>query len=414
MTASRTGSLLVTAAAVTLLTLAACAAARTAPQDGRQAVVLVSLDGFHPDYLRRLDAPNLRALAGRGVAARWMEPVFPSNTFPNHYTIVTGLLPAHHGIVDNHFVDPVDGVRFRYSAPEAREARWWGGEPLWVTAERQGVRSASFFWPGSDIEDGRRRPSIWRRYDGRVPNETRVDSVLAWLRREGPDRPRFVTLYFSDVDHWGHERGPDSPELAAAVARVDSMIGRLVEGLRRQRQENLVNIIIVSDHGMASLSRDRLVILDDYVHRDSVYAISLGSTINLRMRPGMTPERVVQALAAAPRVHVYQRERTPGRWRYRDNPRIADVTGVMDAGWLLTTRAAVAARRDDELGGAHGFDNADSTMRATFIAAGPAFRSGVVVEPFQNLHVYELICGILGIAPSRNDGSPDSTRAMLR
>ncbi len=415
MSARWTGRVRHASAAVTLLTLAACTAGRTAPQGGAggaaQAVILVSLDGFHPDYLRRLEAPNLNALAARGVRARWMVPSFPSNTFPNHYTIVTGLLPAHHDIVDNHFVDPVDGARFRYSAPEARQARWWGGEPLWVTAERQGVRSASFFWPGSDIEDAGRRPSIWRRYDGRVPNEERVDSVLAWLRREGPDRPRFLTLYFSDVDHWGHEKGPDAPELAAAVARVDSMIGRLVAGIRRQGQDGEVNIVIVSDHGMAPLSRDRLVVLDDYLDRDSVYAVSLGSTINLRMRPGMTPERVVQALSAAPHVRVYPRAHTPGRWRYRDNPRIADVTGVTDAGWLLTTRAAIAASRN-ELGGTHGFDNTDSTMRATFLAAGPAFRRGVVVEPFQNLHVYELICGILGLTPAPNDGSADSTRAM--
>jgi predicted AlkP superfamily pyrophosphatase or phosphodiesterase len=414
MTARWTGRLLFATAAVTALTLVACAAARTAPQRGAQTVILVSLDGFHPDYLRRLEAPNLRALAARGVRARWMEPVFPANTFANHYSIVTGLYPAHHGIVDNHFVDPIDGARFRYTAPEARQARWWQGEALWTTAERQGVRTASFFWVGSDVDDPAKRPHTWKLFDNDVPNASRVDSVLAWLAFPAAERPRFITLYFSDTDHWSHQSGPGSPELAAAVLHLDSMIGRLVEGIRRLGVGDAVNIIVVSDHGQAEVSPDRVVVLDDYLDRDSVHALSLGSTINLRMRPGMTPERAVQALSAAPHVRVYARERTPERWRYRDNPRIADVTGVMDAGWLLTTRAALAAQRGDALRGAHGFDNADSTMRALFVAAGPAFRRGALVEPFSSVHVYELLCRILGITPAANDGSPDSTRAMLR
>lgn len=399
--------------AVTALTVATLGAGRDVPQGGSPIVVLISVDGFHPDYLERYRAPNLRALAQRGVRARWMVPAFPSNTFPNHYTIVTGLLPARHGIVDNHFVDPSDGTRFRYSAPEARQGRWWQGEALWTTAERQGVPAAAFFWPGSDTDDPAKRPRIWKRYDGDVPNAARVDSVLAWLTLPEADRPRFLTLYFSDVDHWGHETGPDSPEAGAAVLRVDSMIGRLVAGIRRQRLEDRVNLVIVSDHGMAALSADRIVVLDDYVDRESVNAISLGSTINLRMRGALSADSVVRALSASPHVHVYPRDAMLPRWRYTGNPRIADVVGVADAGWVLTTRAALATRRGP-LGGTHGFDNTDSTMRAAFIAAGPAFRSGVVVEPFQNLHVYELICRVMGLTPAPNDGSLDSVRTFLR
>ena len=413
MTARSAGKLLLATVAVTALTVATLDANRDIPQRGAPIVVLVSLDGFHPDYLERYQAPNLRELAARGARARWMVPVFPSNTFPNHYSIVTGLLPAHHGIVDNHFVDPSDGARFRYSAPDARQSRWWQGEALWTTAERQGVGAASFFWPGSDVEDPARRPRIWKRYDGRVPNASRVDSILAWLDVPEGERPHFLTLYFSDVDHWGHESGPDSPEVAAAVARVDSMIGRLVAGLRRQGLEDRVNLVVVSDHGMAELSAQRVLVLDDYVARGSVNAISLGSTINLRMRGALTADSVARALSASPRLHVYTREAMLPRWRYEGNPRIADVVGVPDAGWVLTTRAALATGRGS-LGGAHGFDNADSTMRALFVAAGPAFRRGVVVEPFQNLHVYDLICGILGLTPAPNDGSPDSVRVLLR
>lgn len=385
-----------------------------------QAVVLVSLDGFHPDYLARFPAPNLRRLAEGGVRARWLAPVFPTLTFPNHYSIVTGLLPTHHGIVGNHFVDPDDGARFRYSdSSVVRQSRWWLGEPLWVTAERQGLRAASFFWVGSEAEIGGVRPSIWKPYNSRVPNRARVDSALAWLELPADRRPRFVTLYFSEVDHVGHESGPDSPELAAAVARLDAVIGRLVSGLERQGLAASVNLIIVSDHGMAATSPDRVVVLDDYVGRGTVDAVSLGAFVALRPRGGAgagaapsTSAAVAQALAGAPHLHVHERDQTPERWRYRDSRRVTEVVGVPDAGWLLNARSANRPGNAGS-GGAHGYDNADSTMRALFIASGPAFRRGVVTEPFSNLHVYELVCRILGLTPAANDGSLDSVRAML-
>jgi len=401
------------AAAVTLLTLGACAGARALAPAEPQTVVLVSIDGFHPDYLRRLPTPNLNALAARGVRARWMVPVFPANTFANHYTIVTGLFPAHHGIVDNTFIDPADGLKFRYTQPVARLSRWWLGEALWTTAERQGVPSASYFWPGSDVDDPAKRPRIAKRYDGSVPDSARVDSALAWLTLPEAGRLRFITLYFSEVDHTGHDAGPDAPELAAAVLHEDSMIGRLTGGITRLGLDDRVNVIVVSDHGQAATSRSRVVIMDDYLAPDSAADISLGSTINLMARDGISADSIVRALSAAPHVHVYTRARTPERWHYRDSPRIADVTGAADPGWMLTTRSALARSRRQ--GGAeHGYDNADSTMRAMFVAAGPAFRSGAVVPAFQNIHVYDLVCAILRITPAPNDGSPDSTRALLR
>ena len=405
-----------------LLTLACAApsttgsATRTAPQGGTPAVILVSLDGFHPVYLERHAAPNLQALATRGVRARWMTPVFPANTFPNHYSIVTGLLPAHHGIVDNHFVDPADGARFRYSAQAVSlQGRWWQGEALWTTAERQGARAASFFWPGSDVDDPAKRPSTFKVFDVSVPISDRTDSVLAWLALPAAERPRFLTLYFSDTDHWGHETGPESPELAATVARVDSQVGRLVAGIERLGLTGSTNIVVVSDHGMAPTSRERLLVLDDYLDRERVNAISLGSTIQLRpgARNPLPAESIAAALAHVPHLFVYPRAGTPERWRYRDSPRVSDVIGVAEAGWTLTTRAALASGREGSRG-AHGFDNADSTMRALFIAAGPAFRQGAVVEPFSSLHVYELLCRVLGIRPAANDGSLDSVGGMLR
>jgi len=377
-------------------------------------VVLISLDGFRPDYLERHPAPNLRRLAARGVRARWMLPSFPTLTFPNHYTIVTGLVPAHHGIVGNTFVDPSDNVRFRYSdTAVALLPRWWGGEPLWVTAVRQGRRSASFFWPGADAEIAGVRPTYWKKYDGRVPNHVRVDTVLAWLGLPADRRPSFVTLYFSDVDTEGHAHGPEAPETAAAVARVDSMIGRLVEGIAALGMSDQVNLVVVSDHGMTPTSNERRVVLDDYLDRNSVNAVSLGQFISLIPLDGDTA-RVLRALARAPHLAVYAADRTPERWRYRDNPRISPVVGTAESGWTLTTRAALSTSSRGADGGAHGYDLTDTLMRATFIAAGPAFREGHVAEPFGNIHVYELICRILGLTPAANDGALDSVRALLR
>lgn len=403
-------------AAVTTVTLvvAACArgASRPAPGGG-QSVVLISLDGFRSEYLDRYQVPHLRALAARGVRARWMEPSFPVLTFPNHYTIVTGLVPAHHGIVGNNMVDATLG-RFRMTDSNAvRESRWWGGEPVWVTAERQGMRTGSFFWPGSEAAIGGVRPTFYKSFDDSVPASIRVDTVLAWLTRPDAQRTRFATLYFGAVDHAGHDSTPTSAATEAAVLTVDSAVGRLVGALDALGLSAQVNVIVVSDHGMAETSRQRAVILDDYLDPASVTILSQGAMIMLSPKDNDT-NRVVTALRRAPHLTVFAADATPERWRYRGNARIAGVIGVPDGGWMLTTRDWLRRNPDFQTGGAHGFEPADTSMHALFIAAGPAFRSGVTVAPFRNVHVYELLCAVLGLQPAPNDGAIDSVRVFLR
>jgi len=400
-----------------LLLAAACSGSHPAPPPppAQQAVVLVSIDGFRADYLDRYAAPHLRALAARGVRARWLQPVMPTLTFPNHYSIVTGLYPAHHGIVNNDFVDPSDGARFHFTDPLAAAAsRWWGGEPLWVTAEKQGVRAATFFWVGSEAEIDGTRPTFYRRYDDAFPAAARVDTVLAWL--SGADGPviRFATLYFSTVDHSGHEVGPDDPEVGAAILTVDSAVGRLVGGIRALGLADRVNVIVVSDHGMSATSADHVVFLDDYLDPQRVEAVSVTPFFAGRARDG-DDRGLLQALRRVPHLTVYPRDSTPARWHYDGgNPRISPVLGVVDDGWRLTTHAYVASHPLRAHDGMHGFDNADPAMRATFIAAGPAFRTADLVPPFQNIHIYDLVCAILGLRPAPNDGSLDSVRALLR
>jgi predicted AlkP superfamily pyrophosphatase or phosphodiesterase len=397
-----------------LLVLAACGGPpRAATPRAARALVLISIDGFRWDYLDRGITPNLTALAARGVRAR-MVPTFPTKTFPQHYTIVTGVHPGRHGIVGNNFVDASDGARFRFSdSTSARQSRWWGAEPIWVTAERQGVRSASFFWPGSDVEIAGVRPSRYKNYDGSVPDSNRVDTVLAWLSLPLEQRPRVVSLYFSEVDSWGHERGPDSPELERALRAVDTMIGRLVVGLARAGLGDQVDVVVVADHGMAPTSERRVVLLDDYADTNLVRLIEAGALVLMETR-GVTADSVLRLLASAPHVTLYRRDLLPAAWRYPPTSRVPAIVGVAEEGWTFTTRAALARRRNRFNGGDHGYDPALRSMHVLFVAAGPSFRPGVVAEPFTNVHVYELLCAMLGLRPAPNDGSLDSVRALLR
>src|SRR6476661_379037 len=241
------------------LLLAACS--QTAPVPVRpRTVVLVSLDGFRPDYLERPAAARLRELAAYGVRARWLRPVAPTLTFPNHYTIVTGLYPAHHGIVGNGIRDTTIGYTFTIRDTAAvRDPRWWGGEPIWVTAQRQGRRTAAYFWPGSEAPIGGMHPTWYRRFDPTVPNRARVDQVLAWLRLPPDSAPALVLLYLGDVDQAGHAFGPDARPTDSAIARVDSAIGRLEDGLEVSGLSGRVDLLVVSDHGMSAVDTNRMI-----------------------------------------------------------------------------------------------------------------------------------------------------------
>ncbi len=400
---------------VTTLTVGACArhAAGAAAPSGGQSVVIVSIDGFRADYLDTMDPPHLRALAAAGVRARWLQPAMPTLTFPNHYTIVTGLYPAHHGIVNNHIADP-DGAWFHYNdSLEVRESRWWEGEPIWVTAERQGLRTGAFFWVGSEAAIEGVRPTFYKHYDERVPGAARVDTVLAWLARADTLRVRLALLYFSAVDHAAHDSGPGSPDARGAVMGVDSAIGRLVGGIAALGLADRVNVIVVSDHGMAPTNAQRVVVLDDYLDPSAFEVASISPFLALRPKNGNVPAALA-ALRRVPHLAVFPRDSTPERWHYRGNPRIADIVGVLDEGWVAGTREYFARRPPRAHGGEHGYDENAPSMRALFVAAGPAFRRGALAAPFGNVHLYDLVCAILGLTPAPNDGSLDSVRTLLR
>lgn len=376
-----------------------------------QAVLLVSLDGFRWDYIDRPAAVELRKLAARGVRATRMTPVFPTKTQPNHYTMVTGLYPERHGIVANTMWDDVIGATFSAATRDVvADPRWWGGEPLWVAAVKQGKRSACFFWPGSTVQIAGTYPSYYRTYETVQPYAARVQQMLDWLALPGDSAPIFAALYFANVDAAGHRVGPDAPGIDSAIARVDSAVGALVAGFAARGLEDRVNLIVVSDHGMTATSPDRQIFLDDYIDTTDVTVVDWAAVTAIIPKPGREQD-VYQALHDRhPQLAVYRKAEIPARWHYQNHPRITPIIAVAAEGWHITRRAQPLG----QAGGNHGYDDTLSSMGALFIAAGPAFRQGIVVEPFQNVHLYELMAKITGLRPAPNDGSLDSVRALLR
>lgn len=380
-------------------------------KDLASTVILISIDGFRHDYLDKAAAPNLQRLAQNGVRAQGMIPAFPSKTFPNHYTIVTGLYPEHHGIVSNTMYDPELNARFRIGDRAAVEdSRWWGGEPLWVTAQQQGRISATYFWVGSETEILGVRPAYWKRYEHNTPNSARVAQVLAWLDLPQPQRPALITLYFSIIDDLGHEFGPDSPELIKAIGELDAVIGELGQGLVARDIFKRVNLIVVSDHGMAATSAERVIYLDDYLDLQQVEVIDWTPVLALLPRPGQEAAVYQKLKGAHPHLQVYRKAEIPERFHFRRHRRIMPIMGLADDGWTISAHS----RRRGPRGGDHGYDNLLPSMRATFIAHGPAFKTELRVAPFQNIHVYNLVCEILRLRPAPNDGSLDSVRTMLK
>ncbi|MFZ5669985.1 MAG: ectonucleotide pyrophosphatase/phosphodiesterase [Pseudomonadota bacterium] len=391
------------------------AVAAPASAADRPPLILVSIDGFRADYILRGETPTLAALAAEGAWAReGMRPSFPANTFPNHYTLVTGLRPDRHGITDNTLFDAArPGVKFSMGARDQVADRFWwdGSEPLWVTAERAGVRAGVMFWPGSEAAVRGVRPTYWKPFDQQLPSAARVDQLLAWLDGPPAARPGFMTLYFDTVDTQGHRVGPDSPDMASALKDVDDALARLVAGLKARGLFDAVNLVVVADHGMAQTSPDRVAFLDEAAAPDRFEIVTLGWTTGLIPRDAEAERALV---GKHPHFECWRKGELPARFRYGTHPRIPPVVCLAETGWILTTRARFAERPARSAGGSHGADPQDPAMRALFLARGPSIRPGVLLPVFDNVSVYPLLAGLLGLEPAPNDGDPADTAAALR
>ena len=389
------------------------------PAAGRDPiVVLVSIDGWRHDYYDRFHPPNLTRLAGRGVRAEGLIPQFPSKTFPNHYTIVTGLRIANHGIVSNNMLAPDLPGRFTMSNRDVTmDPRWWGGEPLWNTVERQGKVAAAMFWPGSEAPINGHQPTFWKKFDDNLPIDKRVGQILEWLALPEGKRPSFLTLYFSNVDNAGHRFGPDSDQVRQAALLVDASLGELVTGIEALGLSGRTNYVVVSDHGMAALDPARAIVLDDYIDVSSVDVIDWSPVLGVYPKDGDT-ERVYRALKGKhPSLAVYRRNEIPAAYGLAGHPRVAPVVGIADEGWTVTSRDEAAkwtGHVREAPAGNHGYDPRLKSMQGLFVAAGPRVRPAGTVKPFENIHIYDFMCALLGIEPAKNDGDPKVTRALLR
>ncbi|OXA96077.1 alkaline phosphatase family protein [Flavobacterium hercynium] len=370
-------------------------------------VVLVSMDGFRWDYEKHFNLPNLKQIAKEGVHAKSMRPSYPSKTFPNHYSIVTGLYPDHHGIINNVFYDPNLKETFNLSSNAKNDSRFYGGNPIWNVAEQQGVKAASFFWPGSDTD--KNRPSYYKQYDDKVPYETRIDTVIKWLELPEKQRPHLITLYFDEPDHTGHGFGPLSPENEKVIIKMDSIMGQLTAKLDRLAIGKQINLIIVSDHGMAAISNDKKVAILDYLKPEWLdYKAVINPIMSLQAKPGFH-DSIAAALKKVPHIKFWRAGKLPKRLHYGTNPRVHDFVIEAEKGYSLVNK-----KSQDIKGGTHGYDNKEKDMQAIFYAKGPAFKVNKQVGSFQNVSVYPLIAKILDLKIDTVDGELREVNSMLK
>lgn len=404
----------VVASLLAVLPAAACSQESTigASTSLEPTVILISFDGFRWDYIEMVSTPSFDRLVNSGVRARSLIPSFPTKTFPNHYTIVTGLYPEHHGIVANTMWDPVFNASYSLGNRDAvQDGRWYGGEPIWVTAENQGQISAIFFWPGSEAPIQGVRPTHWRIYDGTIPNTARIDQTLEWLRLPPEERPTFLAIYFSQPNDVAHEHGAESPEALAAVSEMDELVGQLLSGLDADGVSGDVNIILTSDHGMVDLSPDRVFLIDDYLDLSTVDIVDMGPVTALIPHDGRETEVYESLAGKSSGVTFYWKEEIPQRLHYSNHRRITPIVGIADETWTVTTRPRFEAR--GVRAADHGYDPAFLSQHAIFVASGPAFKSGVVVEPFENVEIYNIMAHVLGLTAAANDGDLQRVRHVL-
>ncbi|KTE23305.1 MULTISPECIES: nucleotide pyrophosphatase/phosphodiesterase family protein [unclassified Sphingopyxis] len=393
---------------LSLLLLLFVAAPVVAQETRKPVTILISIDGFRADYRERGITPTLSKLAAEGAHGA-LRPSFPTKTFPNHYAIVTGKRPDNNGITGNNMIDPRrPAVKFSLSDPkQSLDPFWWDeAEPAWVTANKAGVRTATMFWPGSEVAIHEIRPPDWLRYDENVGYAQRVNTILDWMRRPADIRPAFVTLYFEAVDSAGHEFGPDSAEVNAAIAEVDARIGDLVAGLAAMGQP--AQLLVVADHGMRAIDESRVIQLADLIDLPSIIAVETGPYAAIEPAAG-TDNRVYDALLK-PHDHMTcnRREELPERLHYGKNPRVAAIICIAEPGWSILAGPPQWPVK----GGAHGYDNQDLQMLALFVASGTPLKGDVGIV--DNIEVYPLLMRLIGVAPIPGDASGALVKRLPR
>lgn len=392
-----------------------------AQQESVPYVIMVSFDGFRYDYVKNFNPPNFKKFIAKGSQAEALIPSFPSKTFPNHYSLVTGLNPGNHGLVDNRFYDPQRKAIYTMSDKiKVADPYYYSGVPLWELAKRNGLKSASYFWVGSELTDESRRPDYYFPFDDKVDPQKRVDQVIDWLKLPAAERPHFITLYFSFPDHEGHNYGPNSEQTKQAVLRADSLLGNLMQ--RVEATSLPVNVILVSDHGMKELSVEEktYIFINELIDRKNraVIIANGGTQTHLYIQDKHKQDSAYAVLKKNEKNYtVMRKSEYPERWHYK-NDRVGDLMIVADPGFYIREGNRERFLKVAKIGskeGVHGYDPVDvMEMRGIFYAQGPNIKSGLTLKPFQNIHIYPLVAKILGLPLPQIDGDPEVLDELYR
>lgn len=372
--------------------------------------VIISLDGLRWDYLDTYDVPFMNQLAREGVKAV-MQPSFPSKTFPNHYTLATGLTPDHHGIIANIFWDREKGVEYSLSNKETRaDSRYYGGDPVWLTAKHQGVKTATVFWVGSDVAVKGEYPTYWRDYQTeQLDFESRVDEIIRLLSLPEQDRPHLVMAYFEEPDRSGHDNGPMHRNTRLAVENMDLLLSKLWARIQLLPFADKVNFIVTGDHGMASVDPKRFVDIDDVLPKRWYERFCNDYPTLIYASAPQYIDSICDALQHVDHIRAWKRADIPAYLGYGTDKNMGDVVVLPDVGWLFADKPSKKQR------GSHGFDHTAADMQVGFRAIGPDFKVGYVkADRFRNVCVYPLLCYLLGVTPSPNDGSLEEVRDLLK
>lgn len=365
-------------------------------------VILVSFDGFRWDYTDMYDTPNMDDMARQGVKADRMIPSFPTKTFPNHYTLATGLYPDHHGIINNSFYAPeLNGIYRIGDSRMVTDPDAYFGEPVWVTAEKQGVKSASYFWVGSEAPIQDTYPTYWKKYNESIPYPDRVDQVIQWLKLPLSKRPGLVLLYFDEPDHTGHGAGPEHPDTGEVIEYLDSILGYLRSEIQSLAYGDRVNLILLSDHGMGSISSDKYVNISSHIPENWADQIVGGNPVYLIHPAEGYADSLSASLNEVEGVMAWQKDDIPEHLHYGSSSRFPGLVVVADSGWSIGTKDISSGYS----GGAHGYDNRFTQMHTIFYAEGPAFKKDFSISAFSNVEVYGIISDILGLEPASTDGN---------
>lgn len=377
-------------------------------------VVMVSLDGFRYDYDKIHGSKTLQAIARNGVRAEGLIPVYPSKTFPNHYSIVTGLYADEHELVSNEFIDPKIEGTYSIGGPTVMEGKWYGGEPLWNTAQKNGFLTASFFWIGSEAPIQGMYPNWYVKYNGGVSQQDRINQVIEWLNLPEADRPHFISLYFSAVDDAGHATGPESPETKAAVQGLDQILAQFRDELNATGLP--INLIIVSDHGMEKLDQTKTILLDPSIDLTAYDISGQGTMVKLYLKAGFPQTKINETVAELRTkqngpYRVWSRQEMTS-YHFSKTRRTGDIIIEPDAPYLVYAKAPSSSVR----GGNHGWDPQKfKNMHGIFFAEGPAFKQGVQIKAFENIHIYPMVTQILGLKNTpKVSGKLAVTKDLLR